>query len=88
MSPAAFLEAASAWALAPGFRRGRNGQWPSAAADDTTAGDTDPQHRSSDLGADRGEPRSAAAATNAHSDHGPGGRLPSRRHVTDESEAA
>ena len=92
MSPAAFLEAASAWALAPGFRRGRSGQWPSAAADDTTAGDTDPQHRSSDLGAGRTDARGpgGAGATGAHpSDHRPCSGLPcARRHVTDESEAA
>ena len=89
MSPAAFVDAVSAWALAPGFTRARDGQRPSAASfRDESGGDAEQGHRSSDLGADRGEPRSAAAATNAHSDHCPGGRLPSRRHVTDESEAA
>ena len=34
MSPAAFVEAASAWALAPGFRRARDDAPPSVTAGD------------------------------------------------------
>ncbi len=34
MSPTAFVDAVSAWALAPGFTRARHDQWPFAADDD------------------------------------------------------
>ena len=32
MSPAVFVDAAAAWALAPGFNRTRDGRWPAAVA--------------------------------------------------------
>ena len=45
MSPAAFVEAASAWALAPGFRRTRDGERLLAitVGDNETAGDVQEQ---------------------------------------------
>ncbi len=93
MSPAAFVDAVSAWALAPGFTRARDGQRPSAASfRHESAGDAEQRHRSSDLGAGRTDARGpgGAGATGAHpSDHRPCSGLPcARRHVTDESEAA
>ena len=45
MSPAAFVEAASAWALAPGFRRARDGErpLPITVGGNETAGDVQEQ---------------------------------------------
>ena len=85
MSPAAFFDAAAAWALAPGFRRARDGERPSVTAGgDGAAGDVDRRHHWSDPRTSRDNPQgpAGAGATGAHpSDH-------ARRHVTDESEAA
>ena len=91
MSPAAFVEAVSAWALAPGFSRTRDERWTSPAAN-TTRGDDDRRDHSSDVGADRNAAPGPAggAATGGHpSDHRLGAGLPAApRRVTDESEAA
>jgi hypothetical protein len=91
MSPTAFVDAVSAWALAPGFTRVPDGRWTSAAAD-TTRGEDGRRHRSSEVGAGRDDARGPAriAVTGPRpSDHRIGAGLPAaRRHVTDESEAA
>ena len=70
MSPAAFLDAASGWALSPGFRRNRDGHGL-GTGDGSTSGRNDDDGRTGRLGpvASASPQRRATAAGRHHGGH-------------------